>query len=66
MGCSSRGVTGVINVQHRDAHSHSGGEMELLTTVGEQLGCLLELSLVLSRAGPVEMALTGVTLPVQG
>ena len=39
-------VVGVINVQHRLAHSHSGSEMELLTTLGEQIGCLL----VLSRA----------------
>jgi uroporphyrinogen-III synthase len=38
------GVVGVINVQHRDPHAHNGGEMELLTTVGEQVGCLLELS----------------------
>ena len=38
-------VAGVINVQHRDPHFHSGGEMELLTTVGEQLGCLVALSL---------------------
>ena len=37
-------VVGVINVQHRDAHFHSGGEMELLTTVGEQLGCLVALA----------------------
>jgi len=41
---SRSGVVGVINVQHRDPHSHTGGEMELLTTVGEQAGCLLELS----------------------
>jgi signal transduction protein with GAF and PtsI domain len=41
---SRRGVEGVINVQHRDPHPHSGMEMELLTTVGEQLGCLLMLS----------------------
>lgn len=41
-------VVGVINVQHRAAHSHSGSEMELLTTVGEQVGCLL----VLSRMPP--------------
>lgn len=41
---SRRGVEGVINVQHRDPHAHSGIEMELLTTVGEQLGCLLMLS----------------------
>ena len=38
-------VTGVINVQHRDPHFHSGGEMELLTTVGEQFGCLVALAL---------------------
>ena len=37
-------VAGVINVQHRDAHFHSGGEMELLTTVGEQVGCLIALA----------------------
>jgi signal transduction protein with GAF and PtsI domain len=38
-------VIGVINVQHREAHFHSGGEMELLTTVGEQVGCLVALAL---------------------
>jgi signal transduction protein with GAF and PtsI domain len=37
-------VAGVINVQHRDLHFHSGGEMELLTTVGEQVGCLVALA----------------------
>lgn len=37
-------VVGVINVQHRDAHVHSGNDMEMLTTVGEQVGCLLVLS----------------------
>ncbi len=41
-------VVGVINVQHRMPHAHSGSEMELLTTVGEQVGCLL----VLSRMPP--------------
>lgn len=40
-------VVGVINVQHRNPHAHTGSEMELLTTVGEQVGCLL----VLSRIG---------------
>jgi signal transduction protein with GAF and PtsI domain len=45
-------VVGVINVQHRAPHSHSGGEMEVLTTVGEQVGCVL----VLARqaANPVD------------
>src|SRR5579884_1110463 len=37
-------VAGVINVQHRDPHPHSGDEMELLTTVGELAGCLVLLS----------------------
>ena len=37
-------VAGVINVQHREAHFHTGGEMELLTTVGEQVGCLVALA----------------------
>src|SRR5579862_9492111 len=37
-------VAGVINVQHRGQHSHTGGEMELLTTVGEQAGCLVALA----------------------
>jgi signal transduction protein with GAF and PtsI domain len=38
-------VAGVINVQHREPHFHSGGEMELLTTVGEQVGTLVALAL---------------------
>jgi uroporphyrinogen-III synthase len=38
-------VVGVINVQHREPHQHTGSEMELLTTVGELVGC----SLVLAR-----------------
>jgi signal transduction protein with GAF and PtsI domain len=37
-------VVGVINVQHRQAHQHTGGEMEVLTTVGEQVGCALALA----------------------
>jgi signal transduction protein with GAF and PtsI domain len=43
-------VEGVINVQHRTPHSHSGIEMELLTTVGEQLGSLVMLSRLAPRA----------------
>jgi hypothetical protein len=41
-------VVGVINVQHRLPHQHTGGEMEALTTVGEQVGCVL----VLARMPP--------------
>ena len=38
-------VVGVINVEHRQPHQHTGSEMEMLTTVGELVGC----SLVLAR-----------------
>jgi uroporphyrinogen-III synthase len=41
-------VVGVINVQHRAPHQHTGNEMEVLTTVGEQVGC----ALVLARMEP--------------
>jgi signal transduction protein with GAF and PtsI domain len=37
-------VVGVINVQHKQAHQHTGGEMEVLTTLGEQVGCALALA----------------------
>jgi signal transduction protein with GAF and PtsI domain len=37
-------VAGVINVQHRQPHFHTGGEMEMITTVGEQVGCLAALA----------------------
>ncbi len=39
-------VVGVINVQHRQPHFHSGGEMEMITTIGEQTGCLAAQALV--------------------
>ncbi len=45
-------VVGVINVQHRAAHQHTGGEMEVLTTVGEQMGCVL----ILARMEPAAIA----------
>jgi signal transduction protein with GAF and PtsI domain len=41
---SQNKVVGVINVQHREPRIHSGGDMEMLSTVGEQVGCLLVLS----------------------
>jgi signal transduction protein with GAF and PtsI domain len=40
-------VVGVINVQHRKPHAHTGAEMEMLRTVGEQVGCVI----VLARLG---------------
>src|ERR1700681_562794 len=45
-------VVGVINVQHRIVHQHTGCEMEVLTTVGEQMGCVL----VLARMTPAAIA----------
>jgi signal transduction protein with GAF and PtsI domain len=44
-------VVGVINVQHRQSHQHTGGEMEVLTTLGEQVGC----ALALARMSPSTM-----------
>jgi len=41
---SQNKVVGVINVQHREPRVHSGAEMEMLSTLGEQIGCLLVLS----------------------
>lgn len=37
-------VVGVINVQHREPRIHSGDDMEMLSTLGEQVGCVLVLS----------------------
>ena len=45
-------VVGVVNVQHRAPHPHTGQEMEVLTTVGEQVGCVL----VLARMAPTAVA----------
>ncbi len=54
-------VVGVINVQHRSRHQHTGNEMELLATVGEQVGCLLLLARMepaAIEANHVEMVLS--------
>lgn len=54
-------VIGVINVHHRAPHRHTGAEMELLTTVGEQVGCLLVLarmaSSTIEEANHVELVM---------
>ena len=39
-------VVGVLNLQHRHPHSHSGDEMEMITVVGQQIGALIALSLL--------------------
>jgi len=58
-------VVGVINVQHREPHAYTGDEMELLTTVGEQVGCLLMLARLdremMERALSLETVLAGTT-----
>lgn len=41
---SQNKVVGVINVQDRQARVHSGNDIEMLSTIGEQVGCLLMLS----------------------
>jgi signal transduction protein with GAF and PtsI domain len=57
-------VAGVINVQHRDPHAHTGGEMELLTTVGEMAGSLTALATVdsatLARADLLDLVMAPV------
>lgn len=51
-------VVGVINVQHRQPHAHTGSEMEMLTTVGEQVGCLLALARLEGAATQGTLALS--------
>ena len=55
-------VAGVINVQHRSPHSHSGGEIELLSTIGELMGALLVLTQLkphfIERSNHAELALS--------
>jgi uroporphyrinogen-III synthase len=63
-------VVGVINVQHRLPHQHTGSEMELLTTVGEQVGCLLVLARMapsaVEAANHVELVLSSGPVPRSG
>lgn len=60
-------VVGVINVQHRQPRRHMGGEMEMLMTVGEQVGCIIVLARIGDRAdalqSPVEVLLSSPPLP---
>lgn len=62
-------VVGVINVQHRLPHQHTGSEMEVLTTVGEQIGCVLVLARMspaaLDSANHVELVLSSGPLPMK-
>ena len=62
-------VVGVINVQHRLPHQHTGSEMEVLTTVGEQVGCVLVLARMspaaLEAANHVELVLSSGPVPMK-
>src|SRR5215475_5306698 len=62
-------VVGVINVQHRLPHPHTGGEMEVLTTVGEQIGCVLVLARMtpnaVESANHVELVLSSGPVPMK-
>jgi signal transduction protein with GAF and PtsI domain len=53
-------VAGVINVQHRNPHSHSGDEMELLTTVGELVGCLVMIARMDAASGEGVPVVSGI------
>ena len=41
---SQNRVVGVINVQHQAPRIHTGSDIEMISTLGEQVGCLLVLS----------------------
>jgi signal transduction protein with GAF and PtsI domain len=62
-------VIGVINVQHRMPHQHLGSEMEVLNTVGEQIGCVLVLARMtpeaLESANHVELVLSSGPVPMK-
>jgi signal transduction protein with GAF and PtsI domain len=62
-------VVGVINVQHRSPHQHTGSEMEVLTTVGEQVGCVLVLARMhpsaVEAANHVELVLASGPVPMK-
>jgi two-component system, response regulator PdtaR len=62
-------VVGVINVQHRVPHQHTGSEMEVLTTVGEQIGCVLLLARMsaemLDQVNHVELVLSSGPVPMK-
>jgi uroporphyrinogen-III synthase len=62
-------VIGVINVQHRLPHQHTGSEMEVITTVGEQIGCVLVLARMtaaaMESANHVELVLSSGPVPMK-
>ena len=63
-------VVGVINVQHRLPHQHTGSEMEVITTVGEQIGCVLVLAQMspeaLESANHADLVLSAAPIQMKG
>lgn len=55
---SRQRIEGVINVQHRYPHAHTGIEMELLTSVGEMLGSMVLMSRLAANPRPSELVLS--------
>lgn len=51
-------IEGVINVQHRYPHAHTGLEMELLTSVGEMLGSLIMICRLSPKTKAAELVLS--------
>ena len=58
-------VVGVINLQHQRAHSHTGDELEMLTTLGELVGALVAVS-ALDAAKLVSLDLAELALGTVG
>lgn len=60
-------VVGVINVQHRQLHRHTGSELEMMITAGEQVGCVIVLAemgeVAYSGLHPVELILSSPPKP---
>jgi signal transduction protein with GAF and PtsI domain len=55
----SRGrIEGVINVQHRYPHAHTGTEMELLTSVGEMLGSMVMMCRLAAKPKASELVMS--------
>lgn len=50
-------VVGVINLQHQRPHSHTGDELEMITTMGEQVGALVAIwALDSNRLATIDLA----------
>ncbi len=59
-------VVGVINLQHQRPHSHTGDELEMLTTLGELLGASVALAALDSAGQLSEIDLAELALGAVG